>query len=232
LREGSEQVLYEPIRLLVAALTRIIVRPVIEGTEHLPSTGPVIVASNHLSFVDSVVIPLAAPRRVAFLTKAEYFTRRGPRGWATRSFFGMLGSVPVERGAHRAATAALQDALAVLLDGKALGIYPEGTRSADGRLYRGRTGVAWLALTSGAPVVPVAVGGTDKIMPVGATWPRLRRFAVRFGEPLDFTGRAAAAGQSPARLRREITDEIMRAIAGLSGQHAAGVYNDFRSKAS
>ena len=187
-----------------------------EGREHLPRTGPVIVASNHLSFIDSVVIRLAAPRRVIFLTKDEYFLKPGLRGRIMRWFFTAVGSVPVSRGSHRAAQAALGTAREVLEGGNAFGIYPEGTRSLDGKLYRGRTGVAWLALTTGAPVVPVALDGTERLQPVGKRLPRPHRVTVRFGQPRTFTGDPA----SP-RARRVVTDEVMRAIAELSGQERA-----------
>jgi 1-acyl-sn-glycerol-3-phosphate acyltransferase len=187
-----------------------------EGRAHVPAHGPVILASNHLSFIDSVVIRLAAPRKVLFLAKAEYFTGRGLRGWARRRFFTLVGSVPVVRGQHRAATAALDAALEVLAADSMFGIYPEGTRSLDGRLYRGRTGVAWLALTSGAPVVPVAVGGTERLQPVGKRLPRPHRVTVTFGAPLHFTG-----DPSSARERRAVTNEVMRAIGELSGQERA-----------
>ena len=187
-----------------------------EGREHVPAAGPVILASNHLSFIDSVVLRLAAPRRVIFLAKAEYFTGRGVRGRFMRWFFTAVGSVPVSRGQHRAATAALDTALEVLERGDAFGIYPEGTRSLDGRLYRGRTGVAWLALTSGAPVVPVALDGTERLQPVGKRIPRPARVTVRFGPPLTFTGDPATA-----RTRRAVTNEVMHAIGELSGQERA-----------
>ncbi|TDV44881.1 lysophospholipid acyltransferase family protein [Actinophytocola oryzae] len=187
-----------------------------EGRHHVPPHGPVILASNHLSFIDSVVLRLAAPRRVAFLAKAEYFAGRGLRGRLVRWFFTAVGSVPVERGQHRASTAALTTALTVLDGGNVFGIYPEGTRSLDGRLYRGRTGVAWLALTSGAPVVPVALEGTDRLQPVGKRIPRPHRVTVRFGPPLRFTGDAASA-----RTRRVVTNEVMCSIAELSGQERA-----------
>ena len=187
-----------------------------EGREHLPATGPVILASNHLSFIDSVVIRLAAPRRVTFLTKAEYFTGRGLRGTLVRWFFTAAGSVPVRRGSHRAAQASLETAREVLDRGNVFGIYPEGTRSLDGRLYRGRTGVGWLALTTGAPVVPVALDGTERLQPVGKRLPRPHRVTVRFGQPLTFTGDPKSAAG-----RRAVTDEVMRAIAELSGQERA-----------
>jgi 1-acyl-sn-glycerol-3-phosphate acyltransferase len=191
----------------------------VEGREHLPAHGPVIVASNHLSFIDSVVIRLAAPRRVVFLAKDEYFTGRGPRGRVVRWFFTAIGSVPVSRGQHRAAVGALDTARQVLAAGGVFGIYPEGTRSLDGRLYRGRTGVAWLALTTGATVVPVALTGTDRLQPVGARLPRPHRVTVRFGAPLRFTGDPAQA-----RTRRAVTDEVMLAIGELSGQERADRY--------
>jgi 1-acyl-sn-glycerol-3-phosphate acyltransferase len=188
----------------------------VHGKENVPALGPVILASNHLSFIDSVVIRLAAPRRVTFLAKAEYFAGRGLKGRIVRWFFTAVGSVPVKRGQHRAATAALDTALEVLADGAVFGIYPEGTRSLDGRLYRGRTGVAWLALTSGVPVVPVALDGTDRLQPVGKRIPRPHRVTVRFGRPVRFTGDPASA-----RDRRTVTNEVMRAIADLSGQEVA-----------
>jgi 1-acyl-sn-glycerol-3-phosphate acyltransferase len=186
------------------------------GREHLPAHGPVILASNHLSFIDSVVIRFATPRRVMFLAKAEYFAGRGLRGRLVRWFFRVAGSVPVARGQHRAALAALDTAIEVLDGGNVFGIYPEGTRSLDGRLYRGRTGVAWLALTAGAPVVPVALHGTERLQPVGKRLPRPHRVTVRFGPPLRFTGDADSA-----RARRAVTDEVMNAIAELSGQERA-----------
>jgi 1-acyl-sn-glycerol-3-phosphate acyltransferase len=188
----------------------------VEGREHLPGEGAVILASNHLSFIDSVVIRLAAPRRVMFLTKDEYFIKPGLRGRIMRWFFTAVGSVPVSRGSHRAAQAALDTAREVLAGGNVFGIYPEGTRSLDGKLYRGRTGVAWLALTTGAPVVPVALDGTERLQPVGKRLPRPHRVTVRFGAPLTFTGDP----KSP-RARRAVTDEVMLAIGELSGQERA-----------
>ena len=195
-------------------------RPRVTGREHVPSEGPVILASNHLSFIDSIAIPIVAPRRVTLLAKAEYFTGSGIGGWLSRALFTGLGALPVERGTQRAAQAALDPALGVLTDGGAFGIYPEGTRSRDGRLARGKTGVAWLALTADCPVVPVAVAGTDRVQPIGARWPRPRRISVTFGEPLTFDEHRGQAGKG--RARREVTDRIMVAIADLSGQEKAG----------
>ena len=212
------------LRLILIPLTRVIYRPVIEGRNNVPRRGPVILASNHLSFIDSMVIPLVAPRPVAFLAKSEYWSGTGLKGRIMRSFFTAISAVPVERGTHRSAQASLDASLAVLNEGMAFGIYPEGTRSLDGRLYRGRTGVAWLALTSGAPVVPVALAGTQDIQPVGKRLPRVRRVTVRFGEPLDFSDRREMKPVGP--VRRGVTDEIMDAIHKLSGQTRVATYNE------
>lgn len=212
------------VRLVIAPTARLIYRPVIHGRSNIPRTGPVILAANHLSFFDSIVIPFVAPRPVAFLAKAEYFHGRGLKGRLLRACFRATDAIPVQRGAHRTAEASLRAALDVLTQGRAFGIYPEGTRSRDGRLYRGRTGVAWLALASGAPVVPVGVVGTDRIQPVGARVPRIRRVTVRFGAPLTF---APPAGQQrAAQTRRAITDEVMDAIRTLSGQEPADRYHE------
>ena len=164
---------YAITRWIVGLIFRVFWRPRVEGLENIPESGPVIIASNHLSFIDSVVIPLAVPRRVRFLAKAEYFTGRGLRGRGTALFFHLIDAVPVERTGNRDSMRSLESALAVLYEGSAFGIYPEGTRSRDGRLYRGRTGVGWLALTSGAPVVPVGLIGTDRVQPVGARGVRI-----------------------------------------------------------
>jgi 1-acyl-sn-glycerol-3-phosphate acyltransferase len=215
---------YRLYRGLLALVFSTLWRPVIEGVENIPAEGPVIFAANHLSFIDSVVIPLSVSgRRVTFLAKAEYFTGHGPVGLLRRTVFRVLGAIPVQRDGQRAAQASLDTALEVLQRGTAFGIYPEGTRSRDGRLYRGRTGVAWLALQSGAPVVPVGLIGTDKVQPIGSRFPRLHRVTVRFGTPIrpqDF----ADAG-SPALARRRLTDAVMDAIAELSGQQRAPEYN-------
>jgi len=225
---GDDLLLHAMLRRVLAPLARIVYRPVIEGRDRVPRTGPVILAANHLSFADSIVIPLVAPRPVAFLAKAEYFTGTSVIGRLSRAFFTAIDAIPVERGSVRAAQDSLDAARDVLRDGRVFGIYPEGTRSRDGRIYRGRTGVAWLALTSGAPVVPVALIGTDRIQPVGARLPRVRRITVRFGEPLRFD---ALSGVPAARARREATDQIMAAIAELSGQEPADAYNDLPAAA-
>jgi 1-acyl-sn-glycerol-3-phosphate acyltransferase len=212
--------LYLLVRFVLRPLFWATCRPTVTGRENVPPTGPLMLASNHLSFIDSIVIPLVAPRRVGYLAKVEYWQRSGLNGWLTRTLFTALGALPVERGTHRAAQAALDTALGVLRSGGAFGIYPEGTRSKDGRLARGKTGVAWLALTAGCPVVPVAVRGTDHVQPVGARWPRPHRVSITFGEPLTFPEHAGQAGKG--RARREVTDRIMEAIAELSGQEKAG----------
>ena len=216
--------LYQVMHTVVPPLAKAIWRPTVEGLHNLPETGPVIVASNHLSFADSLVIPIVAPRKVTFLAKAQYFNGTGVKGAISRGFFGGLGMIPVDRDDTRAALASLDIALDILSKGGAFGIYPEGTRSRDGRLYRGRTGVAHLALTSGAPVVPVGLTGTQDIQPVGSNLPRLAKVTVRFGEPLHFQQKYD--GVPVGRARREVTDQVMNAIQTLSGQQFAGVYND------
>ncbi|SOE00656.1 lysophospholipid acyltransferase family protein [Blastococcus haudaquaticus] len=212
--------IYVISRLILRPLFLLVFRPHVVGRENVPETGAFIIASNHLSFIDSMAIPLMSPRRVGYLAKAEYFTGTGIRGWFTRTWFTALGALPVERDTHRAAQAALDTAMTVLRAGGGFGIYPEGTRSRDGRLARGKTGVAWLALTADCPVVPVGITGTDRIQPIGAGWPRPHRFTVVFGKPLTFPEHAGQAERN--RSRREVTDTIMEAIAQLSGQEKAG----------
>ncbi|NYE37534.1 1-acyl-sn-glycerol-3-phosphate acyltransferase [Nocardioides cavernae] len=218
--------LYTVAHGVIPPLVRAVWRPRVEGIEHVPTSGPVIVASNHLSFFDSVVIPVVVPRKVVFLAKSDYFTGSGVKGTFTRAWFEGLGMLPVDRDDTRAAIASLDTALEVLGRGEAFGIYPEGTRSRDGRLYRGRTGVAHLALTSGAPVLPVGLTGTEDIQPVGTNRPRVGRVdvTVRFGEPIRVAGEYD--GVPTGRARRDLTDRIMAAIAGLTGQELAGAYNE------
>jgi 1-acyl-sn-glycerol-3-phosphate acyltransferase len=171
-----------------------------------------------------MVIPFFVKRKVVFLAKEDYFTGTGVKGALIRGWFEGIGMVPVDRDDTKAALASLDIALEVLGRGEAFGIYPEGTRSRDGRLYRGRTGVAHLALTSGAPVVPVGVTGTENIQPVGTTFPRRAEVTLRFGEPLRFEGRYD--GVPAGRARREVTDVVMNEIQKLTGQPFAGVYNE------
>ncbi len=207
-------------RFVLRPLFFLLFRPHVVGRENVPAEGAFILASNHLSFIDSMAIPLMSPRRVGYLAKAEYFTGSGIGGWFTKTWFTALGALPVERQTHRAAQEALDTAMTVLKSGGGFGIYPEGTRSRDGRLARGKTGVAWLALTADCPVVPVAVAGTDRIQPIGASWPRPHRFSVTFGTPLTFPEHRGQAGKGKAR--REVTDTIMAAVAELTGQEKAG----------
>jgi 1-acyl-sn-glycerol-3-phosphate acyltransferase len=166
------RVLYGVLHSVVPPLAKAVWRPTVTGLEQVPSTGPVILASNHLSFIDSVVIPIVVPRPVAFLAKSDYFEQPGLKGRLAKAWYEALGALPVDRDDSKAAIASLDTALGVLAGGGAFGIYPEGTRSRDGRLYRGRTGVAQLALTSGAPIVPVGLTGTDRVQPVGSKLPK------------------------------------------------------------
>lgn len=216
--------LYEVLHSVVPPVARAIWRPEVIGLDNVPATGGVILASNHLSFVDSVVIPIVVPRKVVFLAKSDYFDGPGVKGAVSKAWFEGLGMLPVDRDDARAAMNSLDTALEVLGRGEAFGLYPEGTRSRDGRLYRGRTGVAHLALTARVPVVPVGLRGTENLQPVGSNLPRLAKVRIAFGKPIDFAD--SYDGVPPGRARREVTDTIMTAIAELSGQEPAGVYND------
>jgi 1-acyl-sn-glycerol-3-phosphate acyltransferase len=217
-------VIYSALHTVVPPVARLIWRPTVRGLDRVPGEGGVILASNHLSFVDSVVIPVVVPRKVVFLAKSDYFTGSGVKGALSRAWFEGLGMLPVDREDSKAALASLDTALTVLGRGEAFGIYPEGTRSRDGRLYRGRTGVAHLALTAGVPVVPVGLTGTERIQPVGTRLPRLANVTVEFGEPIQVA--EEYDGVPLGRARRELTDRIMSAIQGLTGQVEAGTYND------
>jgi 1-acyl-sn-glycerol-3-phosphate acyltransferase len=202
---------------------RIIFRPVVEGAENVPDEGPAILASNHLSYADWLFMPLTLPRRVTFVAKAEYFTTPGLKGWFQRKFFAGSGQVPIDRSSGSAAEGALSSARRILDEGDLFGIYPEGTRSHDGRLYRGRTGVARLALETQVPVIPVAVVGTDVVAPPGKTFGRFTRPLVRFGKPLDFS---RYEGMEKDRyILRSVTDEIMYEIMRLSGQEYVDLYS-------
>ncbi|SES14995.1 lysophospholipid acyltransferase family protein [Lentzea albida] len=214
--------LYPVMKHVVARTARLVYRPVVEGLENIPTDGPVILAANHLSFIDSVVIPMVVPRRVSFLAKAEYFTGTGLKGSLSRWFFSSLGHVPVHRGKGRDARAALDTAAEILARGDAFAIYPEGTRSLDGMLHRGRTGVARMALESGAPVIPVGIIGTDKVQPVGSRFPKIVPVTVRFGEPLDFSRYEGMEESLP--VLRSVTDEIIYRILDLSGQEYVDAY--------
>ncbi|TDD09258.1 1-acyl-sn-glycerol-3-phosphate acyltransferase [Saccharopolyspora terrae] len=214
--------MYAVSKRVVGAVARSVYRPKIIGAEKVPTTGPVILAPNHLAVLDSFIVPLVLPRPVAFLAKAEYFRGTGFKGGLSKWLFSSLGAIPVERGRGRAAMEAIGAAEDVLRNGGAFGIHPEGTRSPDGRLYRGRTGVARLTLNTGAPVVPVALTGTDKLQPRGTKIPRLAKVTVRFGDPLDFTRYSGMEASLP--VLRSITDEIMYAISELSDQEYVDKY--------
>ena len=215
-------VFYWVVKAILGPFLRLIFRPWAEGTENVPREGPAILASNHLSFSDHFFGPFPVPRKVIFLAKAEYFTRPGLMGLISKAFFAGVGVIPIDRSGGTASEEAIRTGLRVLAEGRVLAIYPEGTRSPDGRLYRGKTGVARLAVESGAPVVPVAMINTFEFQPPSTIWPNPRiRPGVKFGEPLDFS---RYRGQpTDAALLRSITDEIMQAIAKLSGQEYVDV---------
>jgi 1-acyl-sn-glycerol-3-phosphate acyltransferase len=207
--------LYAIGKLTVGSLMKLGWRPEVEGLEQVPASGGAIFAGNHLSVADELFLGSVVPRHIAFWAKAEYFTGTGLRGLLSRSVMQGIGAIRVERGGGRAALSAFDGAIPVLRAGDLVAVYPEGTRSPDGRLYRGRTGVARLALRAGVPVIPVGMLGTEKVQPIGVRVPRLGagKVVVRFGKPMDFTGRA---GDSAGL--RAITDEVMAEIQKLTGQ--------------
>ena len=208
--------------VVIGPVVKAIFRPWIVGRRNIPKTGAAILASNHLSFADSIFLPLMIDRPVTFLAKSDYFTGKGIKGWATRVFFKATGQLPIDRSGGKASEASLNTGLKVLAEGFALGIYPEGTRSPDGVMYRGRTGVARMILESGAPVVPVAMIDTEKVMPIGSKMPKVVRPGVVFGEPLDFSRFQGMEGDR--FVLRSITDEIMYELARLGGQEYLDVY--------
>ncbi|MDQ1538506.1 MAG: 1-acyl-sn-glycerol-3-phosphate acyltransferase [Actinomycetota bacterium] len=208
--------------LILGPILRLLFRPWVEGEENIPTEGGAIFASNHLSFSDSIFLPLVVPRRVTFLAKSDYFTGRGIKGRATAAFFRGVGQLSVDRSGGKAGMAAVTSGLKVLRRGELLGIYPEGTRSPDGRLYRGRTGVARMALQAGCPVLPVAMIGTDKAQPSGKRVPKIMRIGVRIGKPLDFS---RYEGMEDDRfVLRSATDEIMYELMLLSRQEYVDMY--------
>jgi 1-acyl-sn-glycerol-3-phosphate acyltransferase len=210
---------YGILRAFLTPFLMILFRPKVKGLRNVPGTGPVIIASNHLSFSDSIFMPLVVPRKVTFLAKSEYFTSPGPKGLLKKLTFIALGQVPVDRSGGRRSEAALITGLKVLAEGKCLGIYPEGTRSPDGRLYKGRTGIARLAIESGAPIIPVAMFNTEKIQPTGTVVPKVMRVEMIFGEPMYFEG-----DSSDLLYLRDVTDKIMATIQSLSGQEYVDTY--------
>jgi 1-acyl-sn-glycerol-3-phosphate acyltransferase len=208
--------------VLIGPLLRLVFRPHVEGEEHVPEEGPAILACNHLSYSDWLFMPLTIPRRVTFVAKAEYFTTPGFKGRLQKMFFSGAGQVPIDRSGASAAEGALSSAKKILDAGELFGIFPEGTRSHDGKLYRGKTGVARLALETGVPVIPVAVLGTDVVAPPGKKFGSFVRPAVRFGEPLDFSRYEGL--ENDRYILRSITDEIMYEIMRLSGQEYVDLY--------
>lgn len=207
---------------LLGPILKALFRPWVRGMENIPSTGPVILASNHLSFSDSIFLPLQTRRPVVFLAKSEYFTGKGLKGALTRWFFKATGQLPIDRSGGKASEASLNTGLRVLGQGQVLGIYPEGTRSPDGRLFRGRTGIARMALESKVPVIPVAMIDTEKVQPIGRRLPRIRRIGIIVGEPLDFSRFDGMEGDRV--ILRAVTDEIMYELMKLSGQEYIDVY--------
>ncbi len=208
--------------LVAGPLLTLIFRPWVIGHENIPEHGGVIMASNHLSFTDSVFLPLYMHRRITFLAKSDYFSGRGPGGWFVRNFLLGTGMIPIDRSGGKASEASLQTGLGVLARGNILGIYPEGTRSPNGKMYRGRTGVARMILEGRVPVVPVAMVGTDQVMPIGQKIPKIRRIGIVIGEPLDFSRFEGMEGDR--FILRSITDEIMHELDRLSNQEYVDVY--------
>ena len=212
-------------RLVAGPLLRAYGRPRLLGGAGVPASGPAILASNHLSVIDSVYLPLLLARPVTFPAKAEYFTARGPAGRAWAAYLRSTSQLTIDRDDPRAAQATLDAALELLRGGQLLGFYPEGTRSPDGRLYRGRAGIGYLVLRSGAPVVPVAMTGTRQMLPPGSRVPRPHRIEVRIGKPITFDD---VTGLPPARARGAIADQVMAAIARLSRQEYVHMYASAR----
>ena len=217
---------YRLSRVLAGPFLHGLWRPEMVGAEHIPSSGGAIIASNHLSIVDSIFLPLMVSRPVTFAAKSEYFTRNGFVDRLTGAYLRGTGQLPVDRAGARAAQDMLDSALGLLRGGSLFGIYPEGTRSPDGRLYRGRTGVGWLALNARVPVIPVAMVGTDRVLPPGHRVPRFNKIRIKIGEPLNFD----ACQATGARERRAVTDEVMKAIQALSGQEYVAMYASARKE--
>jgi 1-acyl-sn-glycerol-3-phosphate acyltransferase len=215
--------LYWFMKYLVASpLVKAVFRPWVVGVEKIPTTGPVILASNHLSVMDSIFLPIVIERRISFLAKSDYFVGRTIGGWFIKHFLLATGMLPIDRSGGKASEASLNTGLRVLAQGGVLGIYPEGTRSPDGKLYRGRTGVARMILEGHVPVVPVVMVDTEKVMPIGSKLPKVRRIGVIFGDPLDFSRFEGLEGDR--FILRSITDEIIYELGRLSGQEYVDVY--------
>jgi 1-acyl-sn-glycerol-3-phosphate acyltransferase len=212
---------YQLSRVVVGPLLHAMGRPKATGLENVPVTGAAILASNHISFIDSIYLPLMLDRPVVFPAKAEYFAAKGPLGRLWAAYLRSTNQLEIDRDGARSAQATLEAALDLLRAGELFGFYPEGTRSPDGRLYRGRSGIGWLALNSGAPIIPVAMIGTRKMLPPGAPLPRPTKVEVRLGKPLEF---GHLIGEPPAKARRIVADEVMQAIRELSGQEYVHEY--------
>ena len=208
--------------VVIGPVLKAIFRPWIIGKEHVPAEGAAILASNHLSVMDSIFLPLLLDRPMSFLAKAEYFTGKGLKGWATKWFMKGTGQIPIDRSDGQASEAALNTGLRVIGRGDLLGIYPEGTRSPDGVLYRGRTGIARMALEAKVPVIPVVMVDTDTMLPIGSTWPRIVRVGVVIGEPLDFSRYAGM--ENDRFILRSVTDEIMVTLQRLGQQRYRDEY--------
>ena len=219
---------YRVSRAVAGPFLRLLGRPELNGGEHIPATGGAILASNHLSIVDSIFLPFMVDRPVTFAAKSEYFTGTRPIDRITGAYMRATNQLSVDRAQARAGQDMLEAALGLLRGGALFGIYPEGTRSPDGRLYRGRTGIGWLALNSGLPVIPVAMSGTDRVLPPGHRVPRMGKIRITVGEPLTFESYRDLP--SAARQRRAITDEVMRCIQALSGQEYVPVYASVRKE--
>jgi len=219
---------YGMSRALAGPFLRLLGRPELTGAEHIPATGGAILASNHLSIVDSIFLPFMVDRPVTFAAKSEYFTGTRPIDRITSAYMRATNQLSVDRAQVRAGQDMLEAALGLLREGALFGIYPEGTRSPDGRLYRGRTGIGWLALNSGLPVIPVAMSGTDRVLPPGHRVPRMGKIRITVGEPLTFESYRDLP--SAARQRRAVTDEVMRSIQALSGQEYVPVYASVRKE--
>lgn len=217
-----ESVIYRVLKAVLGPILWALWRPQVEGLENVPDSGPAILASNHLAVFDSVFLPLVVKRHITFIAKSDYFTGTGFKGWLTRTFMGLVGAIPVDRTGGDAAHASLGTGKRVLSEGQLFGIYPEGTRSPDGRLYRGKTGVARLVLETGSPVVPVAMMNTGELQPIGKRLPRRGRPRIKIGEPLDFSRYNSLVGDRT--VERAVTDEVMDALRELSGQDYVDEY--------
>ena len=208
--------------IVLGPILSILFRPWIRGSEHIPKKGAAVLASNHLSFVDSIFLPLKVRRPVTFLAKSDYFTGKGVKGALIRWFFKATGQLPIDRSGGKASEDSLNTGLGVLERGLLLGIYPEGTRSPDGKLYRGRTGIARMGLEAKVPVVPVAMIDTEKVQPLGQKYPKIHRVGVRVGEQLDFSRFAGMEGERV--VLRAVADQIIYNIKKLSNQQYEDVY--------